>query len=386
MKRTENLNLPIYDNPESDIFKINDVNNAHKAIDKQYKELKNIKETVESTNPSANLQGQINDINASLDNIANNRISNNFRKGTSFFCFTDDATTKYLLNQPSRIDNYKKCGITDVLLTLSAKFNGETITPSISYNILKQSAELLRNNGINVGIKVQDSGEELISSSNYTIWFSEKLRILKEICQQINPYTINIANENQITNEPNYRTNWEVLVNELKGNFPNIELTVHTFFSDLYEGKSVVADLVDVFGINYYPYTTDNAVPTSNEVKMAIYKPINGVPFFDTMQEYCKKYNKKFMISEWGTSSFEYQCKNPGTDFLPQSQKKINPQVQAIFMSEACRLFPYIENCVAMYLWSSNCWRNLDTSFERSWAWDESETTINAIAEVWGDK
>ena len=69
MKRTENLSLPIYDNPESDIFKINDVNNAHETIDKQYKELKNIKETVESTNPSANLQGQINDINASLDNI-----------------------------------------------------------------------------------------------------------------------------------------------------------------------------------------------------------------------------------------------------------------------------------------------------------------------------
>lgn len=71
MKRTENLNLPIYDNPESDIFKINDVNNAHEAIDKQYKELKNIKETVESTNPSANLQGQINDISASLDNNTN---------------------------------------------------------------------------------------------------------------------------------------------------------------------------------------------------------------------------------------------------------------------------------------------------------------------------
>lgn len=69
MKRTENLNLPIYDNPESDIFKINDVNSAHETIDKQYKELKNIKETVESTNPSANLQGQINDINASLDKI-----------------------------------------------------------------------------------------------------------------------------------------------------------------------------------------------------------------------------------------------------------------------------------------------------------------------------
>ena len=70
MKRTENLNLPIYDNPESDIFKINDVNNAHETIDKQYKELKNIKETIESTNPSANLQGQINGINASLEKKA----------------------------------------------------------------------------------------------------------------------------------------------------------------------------------------------------------------------------------------------------------------------------------------------------------------------------
>ena len=72
MKRTENLSLPIYDNPESDIFKINDVNNALETIDKQYKELKNIKETIESTNPSANLQGQINDINASLDKIETN--------------------------------------------------------------------------------------------------------------------------------------------------------------------------------------------------------------------------------------------------------------------------------------------------------------------------
>ena len=43
MKRTENLNLPIYDNPESDIFKINDINNAHETIDKQYKELKDIR-------------------------------------------------------------------------------------------------------------------------------------------------------------------------------------------------------------------------------------------------------------------------------------------------------------------------------------------------------
>lgn len=80
MKRTENLNLPIYDNPESDIFKINDVNNAHEMIDKQYKELKNIKETVESTNPSANLQGQINDINASLDKIESSTISLDVKK------------------------------------------------------------------------------------------------------------------------------------------------------------------------------------------------------------------------------------------------------------------------------------------------------------------
>ena len=80
MRRTENINLPIYDNPESDIFKINDVNNAHETIDKQYKELKNIKETVESTNPSANLQGQINDINASLDNKASKDVAENIQQ------------------------------------------------------------------------------------------------------------------------------------------------------------------------------------------------------------------------------------------------------------------------------------------------------------------
>lgn len=94
MKRTENLSLPIYDNPESDIFKINDVNNAHETIDKQYKELKNIKETVESTNPSANLQGQINDINASLDKKANDDVV--VKKGYATLNDFDEETRRVI--------------------------------------------------------------------------------------------------------------------------------------------------------------------------------------------------------------------------------------------------------------------------------------------------
>ena len=53
MKRTENLKLPIYDNPECDIFKLNDVNNAHETIDKQYEDLKNIIDVTRETAQNA---------------------------------------------------------------------------------------------------------------------------------------------------------------------------------------------------------------------------------------------------------------------------------------------------------------------------------------------
>lgn len=104
MKRTENLSLPIYDNPESDIFKINDVNNAHETIDKQYKELKNIKETVESTNPSANLQGQINDISASLE--TNTNYTNQILKSKNNTPSLINSTLDEITNNANSVINF----------------------------------------------------------------------------------------------------------------------------------------------------------------------------------------------------------------------------------------------------------------------------------------
>lgn len=334
------------------------------------------------------LGDRLNEVDSQLEHIMNNNIPSNFKRGTSFFCHNDASTLEYLINQPSRIENYKRCGIKEVLLTLNAVFDGSTITPSVSYSILTQASELLKSNGIEVGVKVQDSGKHNITTNNYNVWFSEKTEMLKRVCSAIgNPTQVNVANENTfVTSNLDYRSNWESLISELRALFPNTLLSIHTYFSEFYNGTIVIADLLDLLGVNYYPYTSDNAVPTSEEVKKAIYKPINGVPFFDTMQEYCKKYGNEFIISEWGTSSFEYQCKNPATDWIPQSDKILNPNVQAIFMSEACRLFPYIDNCYGMYLWSSNCYRQNNTSFEKTWAWDESEVTINAISNVWGEK
>ena len=334
---------------------------------------------------SSQLEHNMSIIDNRFNTIVDNNINNNFIKGTSFFCHTDEDTRKYLLNQPSRIENYKKCGIEEVFLYLIAIFDGNNISTNISSSVLLEASNILKNNGFKVGIKVNDVGVDKINSDNHEKWFSEKTRILKEVCSVIgNPTQINIANENPITNVVEYRSGWEKLVSELRVSYPNTLLSVHTYFSDYYHGKIVVADLVDLLGINYYPYTSDKKVPTTEEVKKAIYRPINGDPFLDTMNEYCERYNKKFIISEWGTASFEYQCKNPSIDWIPQSEKVLNPDVQSIFMSEACRLFPYMENCYGMYLWSSNCYRNLNTNFEKSWAWDESEITINAIANVWG--
>ena len=146
MRRTENLNLPIYDSPESDIFKINDVNNAHETIDKQYKELKNIKETVESTNPSANLQGQINDINASLDNKARKDICINVKDfGAKGDGVTDDTISikravDYLLTSNYNGELFFPAGIYLISSSISSLFPGafkalENFDSILLYNI-----------------------------------------------------------------------------------------------------------------------------------------------------------------------------------------------------------------------------------------------------------
>lgn len=165
MKRTENLNLPIYDNPESDIFKINDVNNAHETIDRQYKELKNIKETVESTNPSANLQGQINDINASLDNMEQQK-----------------ATKQEIEIERKRIDNLAKLeeGSTSgdaELIDGRVTYFGETsdsiggaIRSQIGYltsNLMERTDNLINVNTLNVGKSFNTSTLQYQNNSNW---------------------------------------------------------------------------------------------------------------------------------------------------------------------------------------------------------------------------
>lgn len=55
MKRTTNLNLPIYDNPDSDIFDIQEWNHANNLIDGMYKEFKDISKEVVSLNANAEI-------------------------------------------------------------------------------------------------------------------------------------------------------------------------------------------------------------------------------------------------------------------------------------------------------------------------------------------
>lgn len=75
--KTPNLGLPQYSG--SDLFDLQEINDGYEKIDTQYKELKLIKETVESTNPSGALQGQINTINTSLESIANDLYTRKFK-------------------------------------------------------------------------------------------------------------------------------------------------------------------------------------------------------------------------------------------------------------------------------------------------------------------
>lgn len=55
MKHTENLNLPIYDNPEVDVFDMQEWNSANQNIDFAYKQIIDIKDSMVEANPTAEL-------------------------------------------------------------------------------------------------------------------------------------------------------------------------------------------------------------------------------------------------------------------------------------------------------------------------------------------
>lgn len=354
-----------------------------KAFDKKIKDLECTRqEVIKARKGLPQLVDKITD----LENIVDHEIPQSFTKGSSFLCVDDNNITNYLLNDPKTLQTFKRCDIQVVLLTMTFAFDGTNVTGNSSVDKIREASEYLVNNGIRVGLKIQDKGIEVVNSSNYLVWFEKKTALMLDYLNVVpNPVSINIANEiPKMTNDAQYIPNFNLMYSTLKTAYPLMLITVHTFFSDFYNGLFKMYSAVDQIGINYYPYVTDNPVPTYKEVKRAIYKPINGVAFFDTLNEVYKTKGKKFFISEWGTAGFNYQCKNPSTDFIPSSEKVLNPIVQAIFMDSACQLFPFIENCTGLYLWSANCWRPQNTPIQRAWAWDLNDTTINYIEKTWG--
>lgn len=353
-----------------------------KKFDNRIKNVESVKHEVEKA------RGNFFDLNSRLNfinNITENESPNTFTQGTSFLCVNDINVDKYLLENDETINIYKKCGIEEVLLTVTFEYANGKHSCNTSLDRISQASLKIQNNGIKVGLKIQDKGYESVTHENKNNWFNSKLLLMKSYLSVINnPSSINLGNEiPKLTSDDFYTEDFEIMYKSIKEIYPKITISFHSFFSEFYNGTFKPYKALDVVGINYYPYSSDNPVPTYEEVKKAIFKPINGVVFFDTLEKIYKKYNKPFIISEYGTAGFEYQCMNPSTDFIPNESKVLNNEVQAIFMDSACQVFPFIDNCKGLYLWSSNCYRPNNTPNERAWAWDLNPLTIQYISNSW---
>lgn len=145
MKRTENLNLPIYDNPESDIFKINDVNNAHETIDKQYKELKNINEDFQSVLfPQKSIKYPINN----LDETATTHINANVRFIQKDIIFKNsylNYVDVYLGNDSSFIGGTLKLELFSTNGSTLSKYYEKSFTTKVGVNKLDVNKMITKN-------------------------------------------------------------------------------------------------------------------------------------------------------------------------------------------------------------------------------------------------
>jgi hypothetical protein len=280
-------------------------------------------------------------------------------KGASFYFRLDtdiSNITDSVLNQ------IKNDGVTHAVLCPIIRNNDAIDTNNLSMDYTTGALTTLVNRILAKGLsiifkfhlaRISDgkNGYGSNSPSNPSVFFSNlQSIILTTLNVSQNISLVCLANESSMITQ-NYRSNWQTLIAAIRTQNPTIKITNSPTFADIQNDLCVFWDLCDYIGTNIYPVASYSQVPTVREFKNSLYSELSsiGYQYVQKLYNLTKKYNKDFIITEFGILPYEYQGKDTGSW---TALGNYNEQVQANYYQAMFDIFLNMEHCAGVFIWS----------------------------------
>ena len=327
------------------------------------------------------IENGIVELNEQLDKNVNkinekiNKISTTLTIKSVGIQLQDNNEMDYFINNfNDKLVKIKSLGVTDVILCPVIYNRNTRVDLSFTFDKLISCCNLVKNNGLKLSVKVHCWGDSFGESFNKTLWFESYKNVLTRILDIGDIVRIGMMNETPfLTNNDNYKTNWESLCNYIKTTYPNVELISSPTSSSEY---NVLNHFCDYICFNCYP--NDNVNKPVQPIG-ALLEGIYNYTDFDIEGKYKNpNYNKKkIFITECGIQPYEYAHLHPW-QWETNPNQPYNEDVQYNFYSDIIGYCESTDWITGLSWWISGASDNTWTFLNRK--------TENIIKEYWGDK
>lgn len=316
------------------------------------------------------LDKNITDINKKINNI-----STSLTIRSVGIQLQNDSEMDYFINNfNDKLIKMKILGITDVILCPVIYNRNTRVDLAFTFDKLINCCNLVKNNRLKLTVKVHCWGDTFGETFDKILWFESYKNVLIRILNIGDIVRIGMMNETPfLTDNDNYKSNWETLCNYIKTNYPNVELISSPTTSSEY---NVLNHFCDYICFNFYP--NDN-VNKPIQPLGALLEGVYNYTDFDIEGKYKNpNYNKKkIFITECGIQPYEYSHLYPW-NWDTNPNQAYSEDVQYNFYSDIIGYCESTDWIIGLSWWisgaSDNTWTFLNRKAE------------NIIKEYWGGK
>ena len=308
-----------------------------KLIDKIKKDYEKLKKVILDENIQVQLNNRIDEVNSELDTIdikkankdvveaINSQLDKIETKLKKPFYPKFKGINMYVMNYTSNstilsyLDDVAKNGLNAVFITAHNNYINGNFKPNLTDDQVIFAITEAKKRNIKPILKLHRMGST--ETDNIASWITAWGIVVDKyvtLSKSYNIDTIVFCNEQDKFTKSN-RNEWKTIIDKIKSNGLKVAISYRgmTEFHN-----SVLNDLVDIIGINYYPKMTLKGYDISDSDMLKKF-----YSFYNTINTIKHKYNKKIWISEIGCTRNIDALSNPsGWEFDTEEQSFI-PQI-----------------------------------------------------------
>ena len=333
MKQAENLQLPILQS--GDKYTKETQNEAFKKVDLHLGGLaKRVNNIVASGGESNieivdarvdNITGvvhntigeRINSVSEQLEQIGTKIKQPFYPKFKGINLYIMDYTSKSTIL--SYLNDVAKNGLNAVFITAHNNYEDGNFYPNLTDEQVIFAITEAKKRNISPILKLHRMGE--YETDNVTSWISAWGEVVDKyvtLSKEYNIDTIVFCNEQEKFTKSN-RNEWKTIIDKIKSNGLKVAIS-YRGVAEFY--NSVLNDLVDIIGINYYPKMTLKGYDISDSDMMKKF-----YSFYSTVKTIKYKYNKEAWITEIGCTRNIDALSDPSDWKFDTEEQSFIPQI-----------------------------------------------------------